>query len=382
MKPETCSLCAQALLPGAEFCAACGHGVARRGDRPPSSLLCGACGAELIDGAAFCGACGTPNTAPMTTQTLANVTADVEPAVETELEGYADPVERPRRNVPLLTIALGIVGVLVVILLGLTFAVGGKNIGTSAAPPTSPPTTVSPTTVPTITAPTTPPATEPASTDPPATQAPTTFPEETSTTDAPLSPTTAPPVTTDSGTTQVSVQAHVVVDNSGLFIRSAPSRSSGQEVLLLAAGAEVTISCTSQGDAVSGSYKSSSEWDWLWAPVTGYVPDALLDTPDGGPPVADCGGSPPNPPTPPPYAGVLRFVTATPGLYVRSSPDINSTPSSDLKTGAGTTVFCTLPGTAIDNSGGTELWDRLIAPSSGYVADRYLSSSNANIPSC
>jgi len=84
-----------------------------------------------------------------------------------------------------------------------------------------------------------------------------------------------------------------------LVVRGAPS-TGGRVVTKLAPGAEVRISCQTAGDAVAGTYGTSTLWNRITYPVTGFVPDSYIYTGSDGRVAKDCGPKAPGGPALPP----------------------------------------------------------------------------------
>lgn len=84
-----------------------------------------------------------------------------------------------------------------------------------------------------------------------------------------------------------------------LVVRGGPNVA-GREVAKLAPGTEVRISCQTQGGAVQGTYGTSTLWNRITFPVTGFIPDSYTYTGSDGRVARDCrraATTPNHPPT-------------------------------------------------------------------------------------
>ncbi|WP_051470970.1 glucosaminidase domain-containing protein [Patulibacter minatonensis] len=83
-----------------------------------------------------------------------------------------------------------------------------------------------------------------------------------------------------------------------LSVRRGPGPAT-PEVGKLAPGTKVRISCQTTGPAVTGTYGTSTTWNRVTYPVTGFIPDAYTYTGSDGRVAKDCRRAPAGPATPP-----------------------------------------------------------------------------------
>ena len=77
-------------------------------------------------------------------------------------------------------------------------------------------------------------------------------------------------------------------EGSLVNVRVNPSTVSGV-VGTLMQDQYVHIACTQYGDAVNGPFGTTSLWDYIDAPFSGYVSDQWVNTSTGRPVVGSCG---------------------------------------------------------------------------------------------
>jgi flagellar protein FlgJ len=91
----------------------------------------------------------------------------------------------------------------------------------------------------------------------------------------------------------------VATQSLPLVVRRGPN-TGGREVGRLASGTRVRISCQTTGDAVAGTLGTSTIWNRITSPVTGFIPDSYTYTGSDGRVARKCqrgGGDGPKPPS-------------------------------------------------------------------------------------
>ncbi|WP_158276676.1 glucosaminidase domain-containing protein [Paraconexibacter algicola] len=92
----------------------------------------------------------------------------------------------------------------------------------------------------------------------------------------------------------------IATERLPLIVRRAPNLSAG-EVTRLAPGTRVRISCQTTGPAVAGTLGTSTLWNRITSPTTGFVPDSYVATGSDGRVAPPCrAASPPSTPAQPP----------------------------------------------------------------------------------
>lgn len=141
-------------------------------------------------------------------------------------------------------------------------------------------------------------------------------------------------------------------------------------------GTIIAISCTAQGNSVTGPYGATALWDrTTYNGVTGFVSDAWVYTGVSGPVAGACAT-----PTPPPPSSATGKILISPCLDLHdgvghTAPTIGCIPQNTV-----ITIQCTAQGNSVTGPyGATTLWDRTTyAGLRGYVTDAYVYTGTAS----